>query len=272
MYFLINALVCNLVRFSLGPYLMKDQQQHQDGQQGRSIFSYYESPYDLLSEVKEELTPEWDDVDHEPGEEGGRYPDVMPYPAAASQQQGSEGERAPLLPSSTTPASGKIRVRARKTAFVVARLAKKVNAYVNPPMWGGLAAVVAGLIPFLRHALFDTTGWLSPLAQSIEKLGKLYTVLQMFVLGAHLYSKKGRRPAIAPLLYLFVFRFFLIPALSISTVYGMRQWKWLGNKVKRDPVLDFVMALSPTGPPALTLAAVSPQHSHHFSRHGTRLL
>lgn len=214
------------------------------------MFSHYESPYDLLEQVKDELTPEYDDL-HEPGE-GEVYPNVMPYPTTTTTTTGAreqQGERAPLL------SAGKLKVQSRRTAYVIKRVASKVGAYVNPPMWGGLAAVVVGLIPFLRHALFDTTGLLSPLAQSIEKLGKLYTVLQMFVLGAHLYSKKGTRPAYAPLAFLFIFRFLAIPALSIGTVYGVR--KVLGDRIRKDPVLDFVMAMSPTGPPALTLAAVS---------------
>lgn len=58
-------------------------------------------------------------------------------------------------------------------------------------MYGGILAILAGLVPFLRDAFFGDDGWLSPFSTSIENLGSLYTCLQLFVLGAHLYSKKG---------------------------------------------------------------------------------
>lgn len=69
-----------------------------------------------------------------------------------------------------------------------------------------------------------------------SNLGSLYTVLQMFVLGAHLYSKKtSHRPPFGALAYLFLYRFFLMPVISVGTIYLMR--KHLGEWVKADPVL-----------------------------------
>lgn len=58
----------------------------------------------------------------------------------------------------------------------------------------------------------------------------------MFVLGAHLYSKKtSGKPPLGTLAYLFVYRFVVIAAISNGVVYGLRQvgGKWL----REDPVL-----------------------------------
>lgn len=77
----------------------------------------------------------------------------------------------------------------------------------------------------------------------------------MFVLGAHLRSKNGPRPPIFALCYLYAFRFLIMPAISSTIVWGVR--RIIGSKIIQDPILDFVMIVSPVGPPALTLAAVS---------------
>jgi hypothetical protein len=58
----------------------------------------------------------------------------------------------------------------------------------------------------------------------------------MFVLGAHLYSKQShKRPPMKAFLYLFVYRFLLMPVISNSVVYGMR--KFANKAMKNDPVL-----------------------------------
>jgi len=96
---------------------------------------------------------------------------------------------------------------------------------------------------------------LTPLADSIENVGGLFTALQMFVLGAHLYSKKGSHASIPILIFLFTWRFFVAPALSIGVIYLIRTRlpTWIDN----DPMLDFVLMISNTGPPALTLSAIA---------------
>lgn len=66
---------------------------------------------------------------------------------------------------------------------------------------------------------------------------------------------RAGRAEIWPLLYLFVWRFFIVPGISISVVYGLRQG--FPHYVKRDPVLDFVLAISHAGPPAITLSALA---------------
>ena len=120
---------------------------------------------------------------------------------------------------------------------------------VNPPLVAAILAIVIGLIKPLHHAFFEEGGALNAsLTQSIKTLGKLYTGLQMFVLGGKLVQKSGGKAKKLPLLYLFVFRFFIVPAISISVVYGLRSR--FPHYVKADPILDFVLAIAYVGPPA----------------------
>ncbi|KAJ9111675.1 hypothetical protein QFC19_001034 [Naganishia cerealis] len=183
-------------------------------------YSEFSTPIRKLKEVTDQLRS----IDELPNmlrnSDEGEYPNVAPYPSTSDETQ-------PLL----------TRQRAKRVSSNIAQKLKvaydKISEYVNPPMLGGGSAIILGLIPFMRHPLFDEKT--SPLAESIKSLGALFATLQSFVLGAHLYSKQGGRPAFWPLLYLFVIRFVIMTALACGAVYGIRHW--LGSAVKEDPVL-----------------------------------
>lgn len=72
------------------------------------------------------------------------YPDIEPYPSEAS----------PLLH------------RAKEEGWrewrVLNLLRRKTAGFFNPPMLGGIAAITAGVIPFLHSWLFDQDAILSP--------------------------------------------------------------------------------------------------------------
>ncbi|KAG8679949.1 hypothetical protein FRC09_018599, partial [Ceratobasidium sp. 395] len=107
---------------------------------------------------------------------------------------------------------------------------------LNPPLIAAIVAVVFGLIPPIRHAFFDNGKLLNAtIVQSIDYLGKLYTALQIFVLGSKLRSKPGAKFPVAPAIALFVHRFILMPAVMIGVVYLLRN-RW-PNYVERDPML-----------------------------------
>ncbi|KAJ7147494.1 membrane transport protein-domain-containing protein [Mycena crocata] len=201
-YILINALVGNLMRFALGPYLMKERE--------LKVWS---------NDLSETQSPE------------------VGYIALPDEDQ------------TTVPP------RNSSKAFVRFRSAKDwaVRA-INPPLRGGILAVCFGLIPWFHRELFGP-GILSPISDSINNVGKLFSALQMLVLGAHLYSKKGSKVNPLLLAWLFTYRFVIAPAISISVVYYIRTtWP---NLLEKDPMLDFVLAMSNVGPPALTLSAVA---------------
>jgi len=167
--------------------------------------------------------PEWDDHTHGPSNPQPDYPNVQPYPSVA------ENETSPLLNKNKAKAVSKGVFRAAVT------LAKKATSFMNPPMWGGVLAIISGLIPWLRHSLFDDSGALSAVEQSVENLGDLYTSLQTLILGSQLYSKAGHRPPVGAVAYLFLYRFFIVTGVSCGLVVGAR--KLLGDYIKKDPIL-----------------------------------
>ncbi|KAJ7212184.1 hypothetical protein GGX14DRAFT_447827 [Mycena pura] len=195
-YFLINALVGNLVRFAFGPYLMKSHA-------------------------------------HE----------------AEAEDEDFAGHIA--LPEEATDEPLRITTRMRRG---LKRTKHWIVRAINPPLMGGILAMVFGLIPWFHRELFGS-GILSPISDSINNIGKLFSALQMLVVGSHLHSKKGSRVRPLILLWLFTYRFVLAPALSISVVYYIRT-AW-SNLIDKDPMLLFVLCMSNVGPPALTLSAVA---------------
>nr|GAT60367.1 dual specificity kinase 1 [Mycena chlorophos] len=201
-YILINALVGNLTRFALGPYLMKI---------------------------------------HEPDawtSDGPEDDRLLPESGRIS------------LPETETPGTHPPRHYIRTTVH----LGIKAVRALNPPLIGGLLALVFGLVPWFHTQLFGS-GILSPVADSINTIGKLFGALQMLVLGASLYSKKGSPVHPFVLTWLFTYRFVFAPTLSIGVIYYIStRWpSFLGP----DPMLRYVMCLSNVGPPALTLSAVA---------------
>jgi hypothetical protein len=178
-----------------------------------------------ISEIPKSMPelPEWDDHTHGPSNPQPDYPNVQPYPSVENN------ETSPLLNKNKAKAVSKGVFRA---AVVLAR---KATSFMNPPMWGGVLAIISGLIPWLRHSLFDDSGVLSAFEQSVENLGDLYTSLQTLILGSQLYSKAGHRPPVGAVAYLFLYRFFIVTGVSCGLVVASR--KLLGDYIKKDPIL-----------------------------------
>ncbi|WWD15944.1 hypothetical protein CI109_100368 [Kwoniella shandongensis] len=116
-YLLINALVCNLTRFTFGPRHPLDISHP---------WSYSESPHAMKKAL---TTP--------------TYPESDP-------------------PQESDPLLGQVKEGGRRGWKVLQIVKKRLAAFMNPPMYGGLAAVVAGLIPFLHRWLFSKKGFLNP--------------------------------------------------------------------------------------------------------------
>ncbi|KAJ7095935.1 membrane transport protein-domain-containing protein [Mycena belliarum] len=212
-YILINALVGNLTRFAMGPYLMKANAPQSSKAWFRSYHDHVEDD-SLLSDSNQET-----------------------------------GHIALLDEEDREPPSIK-----HRTLSSLNRAKEWIINAMNPPLTGGILAVAFGMIPWFHRELFGP-GVLSPLSDSLNNVGKLFSALQMLVLGSHLFSKKGSKTQPFFLAWLFTYRFIIAPALSISVVYFIRTtWP---NLLDNDPMLDYVLALSNVGPPALTLAAVA---------------
>ncbi|QRV85941.1 auxin efflux carrier transmembrane protein [Ceratobasidium sp. AG-Ba] len=170
------------------------------------------------------------------------------------EERHNHTERTPLL------SSERVHDDAHQVWPVVKKTGKHAWSWIagilNPPLIAAIVAVLFGITPPLRHSFFDKGKVLNAtITQSIDYLGKLYTALQIFVLGSKLRSKPGAKFPVAPAIALFFHRFFLMPAIMISVVYALRA-RW-PNYIERDPMLDFVLSIVGIGPPAITLAAIS---------------
>lgn len=133
---------------------------------------------------------------------------------------------------------------------------KFVLELMNPPLGGGLLAIILGIIPGISWLLYSKNSFFYvTITQSVETIGALYTALQLFVLGSKLYSRSGNTVPVKPLIFVFVSRFIIIPIASIGTIVFVH--KWLPHVWREDPVLEFVLAITPAGPPAITLAAIA---------------
>ena len=111
-----------------------------------------------------------------------------------------------------------------------------------------------------------------------DYLGELYTSLEMFALGAAIWSKGHLRRSGVPALilsWLLLYRFVVAPAISIGTIWALRKWlpgMMVSPQLQsqcvegtdphsrsqlHDPMLDYVLMLANTGPPALNLHAIT---------------
>lgn len=90
----------------------------------------------------------------------------------SSDRTSSEQDYAPLLLCPTTAAPPESRAR---------RAVKSFREAMNPPLQGGLAAIVCGVIGPVRRVVFERGwgGWVDPVTQSLFKLGGLFSAFQM---------------------------------------------------------------------------------------------
>ncbi|KAL3477701.1 hypothetical protein BJX99DRAFT_123572 [Aspergillus californicus] len=145
-----------------------------------------------------------------------------------------------------------------------------------------LVGAVLGLVPQLHKAFFNKyedggifNAWLT---SSIKNVGKLFTTLQIFIVGCELgvsFEKMGfgrgrdnghgdgggdvsdgreSNPGVKEIMTIFLIRLVIWPAISISLIYALAKKTTL---LRSDPVLWFSMMLMPAGPPALVIQGLA---------------
>ncbi|KAL4819842.1 hypothetical protein BDW67DRAFT_124717 [Aspergillus spinulosporus] len=191
-----------------------------------------------------------DDGDDNGHDEDAHYHYSGPYADAAD-------EESPLL-----NAHGQVQKRQD-----ISTVSGKITRWTN----------VLGLVPQLHNAFFNSyedggifNAWLT---SSIMNIGKLFTTLQIFVVGCELgvsFEKmkkdadgdgdgdgsggQSSNPGWKEILTIFLIRLVIWPALSISIIYGLAQKTTL---LRSDPILWFSMMLMPAGPPALVIQGLA---------------
>lgn len=70
-----------------------------------------------------------------------------------------------------------------KTPRIIRRLLKKTNTFFNPITWGGVIAIIIGLVPSLHHAVFAPShegGFLNAwLTSSLRNMGTLFSGMEV---------------------------------------------------------------------------------------------
>ncbi|KAE8135261.1 auxin efflux carrier [Aspergillus pseudotamarii] len=239
-YFLLCAVVSKTIGYAVGPKLL------QDG---------HESSTD----------PENQEAD-----------DTNPETQNDTTNHGHVDEATSLLPQRAQKARRNIANSIRHgTQRISSMLPKRIRQRLMAPFESPFAdvaiactviGVVLGLVPQLHQAFFNKyedggifNAWLT---SSVKNIGKLFTTLQIFVVGCKLgvsFEKmktsgdSGRMPLKA-IGTIFLVRLVIWPALSIAVVYGLATKT---NLVLTDPILWFSLMLMPAGPPALVISGLA---------------
>lgn len=130
-----------------------------------------------------------------------------------------------------------------------------IDSFFNPAVSAALLAVIIGITPPLHYLFYDNVAIASSFTQSIKSLGGLYPALQLFALGSKLTAPLKQPVRKSTIILISIIRFVLAGAISISLVYYMSTY--CSSFWPMDPMLNFVLMITPVGPPAITLAAVA---------------
>lgn len=131
-----------------------------------------------------------------------------------------------------------------------------IKSVWNPPLTGAVLAVLIGLIPPIKHEFYHKEGFFfGTVTTSLSNIGELFTALMLFVLGANLQIKTQGESStpILILIYIYVVRFMVLPAIGIIVVWQVSAMGWLDDSAHAglggDPMMKFIMCLIPAGPP-----------------------
>lgn len=262
-YFLVCAVVSKTMGYAVGPKMLEIQNSTEE--RGRRL------DRDPTSRLDQ-------------GEAEAQH---RPSTTAANEERDGVNEETTLLVQPV-----------RKTCCTVRdwilQCGRRINSIVPTRMWVPfespfadvmilctVVGVVLGVVPPLHRAFFNDSNdggifnaWLT---SSIKNIGKLFTTLQIFIVGGKLglsfeqmRSGSGRIPLRA-IITIFVFRLILWPAyvihrhkigigltspnrISISLIYILARSTGI---LQNDPILWFSMMLMPAGPPALVISSLA---------------
>jgi predicted permease len=141
---------------------------------------------------------------------------------------------------------------------------KTLDSYMSPPLYAALLALFVGLVPPVKHALYDPDSFLyASLTRGIEGCGKASVPIVLICLGAQLKSirqtqqhqstSKYRRP-VSVALFL---RMVLTPICVIPLVYAFTKWGQSWSSLTDDPMFLVSMVVVGCTPTAINLAQIT---------------
>lgn len=139
------------------------------------------------------------------------------------------------------------------------RFQKVLNAveqFLNPAVASALLAVFIGVTPPLHYIFYTNVAVASSFTQSVKSIGGLYPALQLFALGSKLTAPLQKPIRKSTIILIAIVRFAISGFISINIVSFMTS-HCSAKFWPMDPMLNFVLMITPVGPPAITLAAVA---------------
>ncbi|KAF9695337.1 hypothetical protein EKO04_006451 [Ascochyta lentis] len=152
-----------------------------------------------------------------------------------------------------------------KVSSVLGRFFKGVWAFMNPPLWAMLAAIIVASVPQLQHLFFDPGTFISTsVTRAVNQSGQVAVPLILVVLGANLARntlpkedqhsmedpKVEKKLVIASLVSRMV-----IPTLAMAPVLALVA-KYVPVSILDDPIFIIVCFLLSGAPTALQLAQI----------------
>ncbi|KAH1778406.1 hypothetical protein KXX62_005908 [Aspergillus fumigatus] len=238
-YFLLCAVVSKTIGYAVGPKMLQNGNNQDEGRDAQ----------DTDAEAGQSNNGDYADNDEEASEETS------------------------LLPESVQKARRKVTGKFRRVGrWVSSFLPERVKQELMAPFESPFADVAIlctiigaalGLVPQLHRAFFRPyeeggifNAWLT---SSVKNIGKLFTTLQIFVVGGKLGASFQRMKASGnsgeipkkAIVTIFLVRLVIWPAISISLIYMLAKRTGL---VRYDPILWFSLMMMPAGPPALVIS------------------
>lgn len=237
-YFLVSAVVGNMLTFGTGPAQLKgyeeDAPNHlQNGNAEHEGRSTSQDPQRVRFRAQIDLENQHQDTDpsHEP--EQGESSERGDGDQGDRDEDGSAGGgRTSLAPNALVHRGAYLRKRVghisqnffRSLPRPVRRILRSIYRFLNPPLLGGVIGAVIGLVPPLHGLFFNNTsqgGYFNAwLTESIKNIGELFVTLQVVVVGVKLSlslrkEKKGEDTGSLPwgiIGFIAFMRFILWPA------------------------------------------------------------
>ena len=152
-----------------------------------------------------------------------------------------------------------------KISSFFGRFAKGVWAFMNPPLWAMLAAIIVASVPQLQHLFFDPGTFINTsLTRAVNQSGQVAVPLILVVLGANLarntLPKEDQHSMEDPkvekkLVIASLISRMLIPTLAMAPILALIA-KYVPVSIVDDPIFIIVCFLLSGAPTALQLAQI----------------
>jgi choline kinase len=152
-----------------------------------------------------------------------------------------------------------------KISSVLGRFFKGVWAFMNPPLWAMLAAIIVASVPRLQHLFFDPGTFISTsVTRAVNQSGQVAVPLILVVLGANLarntLPKEDQHSMEDPkvektLVIASLISRMLIPTLAMAPILALVA-KYVPVSILDDPIFIIVCFLLSGAPTALQLAQI----------------